>query len=380
MIQKGITAILTGFLITGATQALDPEILGVKDVRKARFEKLYSLDSQSDTDHVPMAPSMIEKKVEHSKLDILLQTKLESMFGMETKIFEKEIMGKKIIGYLRLNQYRGINTYWKGDDSLDISMEWELVLDWPIVGRKYYYATSMVDVKRTMATEKNMIILDSQMTLGMGQGWQPPEEEGLKNTMMRKFFGKAMQWVLGKGIESTFKFWGKKVNEALKAKLGPVLPPVNGEQQEFQVMEVNHEKDRVTASMTPIHLNLKKLLANQLPEDIRDRVTVKNVVTSPESTTLFIELKLLAAPKGLALTAGNGELTITWENVAEATGYNLYYSTSPFMAPSTKVENVTSPYVLSGLTNGTVYYVSTTSVDQFGESAFSQSANAAPAE
>ena len=380
MLRNSLNALVIGLTITTTPFAVDPDVLTTQDVRQLRFQRLYSLDSNNAQQTQQSAPSMIEKKVEHSKLDILLQSKVESMFGMETKIFEKKIMGKKIIGYLRLHQYRGINTNWKGDDSLDLSMEWEMVLDWPVVGRKYYYFTSMVDIKRTMADEKNMMIMDSQITLGMGQGWQPPAEESLHGSVLGRFAGKAMQWVLGKGIEATFKFWGKKVNEALKAKLGPILPPANGQQQEFQVAEVIHEKDSVFAVMTPIQLDLKKLLANQLPEDIRDRVTVKNVVTSPESTTLYIELKLLAAPKGLVATAGNGELTVSWENVAEATGYNLYYSTSPWMAPSQKIENVSSPYLLTGLENGTAYYISTTSLDQFGESAFSPTASGTPAE
>lgn len=375
-----LSTLVLGFSLIGTAIAIDPDALTSEDIQKLRFQRLYSLDSNNSEKEELSTPSLIEKKVEHSKLDILLQSKVESMFGMETKIFEKEIMGKKIIGYLRLNQYRGINTHWKGEDSLDLSMEWEMVLDWPVVGRKYYYATSMVDIKRTMADEKNMMIMDSRITLGMGQGWQPPAEEGLHSSVMGKFAGKAMQWVLGKGIESTFKFWGKKVNEVLKAKLGPILPPVNGQQQEFQVSSVVHEKDSVYAIMTPIQLDLKKLLANQLPEDIRDRVTVKDVLTSPASTTLYIELKLLAAPKGMVATAGDGQLTITWDNVAEATGYNLYYSTSPWMAPSQKVENVSSPYVLTGLENGTAYYISTTSLDQFGESAFSPTASGTPAQ
>ncbi|MBT3784971.1 fibronectin type III domain-containing protein [bacterium] len=382
MIRFGVTAVLTGLILSTASHAVDPEILGAKDVRKARFQRLYSLDSQGS----PLAaetkapPSLIEKKVEHAKLDILLQTKVESMFGVETKVFEKEIMGQKIIGYMRLNQYRGLNNYWKSDDSLDLSMEWELVLDWPVAGRKYYYGTSLVELKRTMAPEKNMMILDTNMTLGMGQGWHPPQETGLKAAAMRKFFNNAMRWVLGKGIESTFKVWGKKVNEALKTKLGPILPPVNGEQQEWKVETVEHEKDRVVATMSPLQLNLKKLLANQLPADIRDRVTVKNVKVQQDSTTLYIELKLLAAPGGLVVTSGNGELTVTWDNVTEATGYNFYYSTSPWMAPSTKIQNVSSPYTLTGLANGTAYYISTTSLDQFGESAFSPTGNGTPAE
>ena len=48
---------------------------------------------------------------------------------------------------------------------------------------------------------------------------------------------------------------------------------------------------------------------------------------------------------------------VSWNPVETAVSYNLFWSTSPFMAPSTKIESVNSPYNLSGLTNGTTYFV-----------------------
>ena len=57
-------------------------------------------------------------------------------------------------------------------------------------------------------------------------------------------------------------------------------------------------------------------------------------------------------------TPGDRQVTIEWSSAAGATSYNLYWSTSPGVtkATGTKISSVTSPYVHSGLTNGTTYY------------------------
>ena len=64
------------------------------------------------------------------------------------------------------------------------------------------------------------------------------------------------------------------------------------------------------------------------------------------------------APIGLTASSGNGQLTLTWNSVSGATAYNLYRSTATVVskATGTQIANVTSPYVDTGLTNGTTYY------------------------
>jgi len=78
----------------------------------------------------------------------------------------------------------------------------------------------------------------------------------------------------------------------------------------------------------------------------------------------------LVAPVNTAAIAGVRSLTVTWDNVAGATSYNIFYSTSPNVTPSdgSKIENVTSPYTLSGLTKDTTYYVVVTTVNLNKES------------
>ena len=71
-----------------------------------------------------------------------------------------------------------------------------------------------------------------------------------------------------------------------------------------------------------------------------------------------------AAPTGVTATGGDGQVTISWEPVAGATSYNLFYATKSRVAEeedgedadAKQVKNVTSPFVLKGLVANTTYY------------------------
>jgi hypothetical protein len=66
---------------------------------------------------------------------------------------------------------------------------------------------------------------------------------------------------------------------------------------------------------------------------------------------------------GIAVAPGNGQNTITWDDVPEATSYNVYWSeTYPVTkAEANRIPRVLSPYIHSGLTNGKTYYYMVTS-------------------
>jgi hypothetical protein len=87
-----------------------------------------------------------------------------------------------------------------------------------------------------------------------------------------------------------------------------------------------------------------------------------------------------AAPTGVAATAGHGEATIGWDNVAGATSYNIYHSatTGVTKATGTKVTGVTSPSIVTGLTNGTPRFFVVTAVNAAGESVISAEVTATP--
>ena len=70
------------------------------------------------------------------------------------------------------------------------------------------------------------------------------------------------------------------------------------------------------------------------------------------------------APTGVTATGGDGQVTISWNPVANATSYNLFYATRSAVAQeedsedadAKQLKNVTSPFVLKGLTANTTYY------------------------
>ena len=78
-------------------------------------------------------------------------------------------------------------------------------------------------------------------------------------------------------------------------------------------------------------------------------------------------------PGGVSATGGNGQVTVTWNTGSGATSYNLYYSTTTGITKTsgTKISGVTSPKLVTGLSNGVVYYIVVTAVNVGGESALS---------
>ncbi len=103
----------------------------------------------------------------------------------------------------------------------------------------------------------------------------------------------------------------------------------------------------------------------------------ESVVSSQVSTTPVPPAP--AKPSGIGASAGDGQVTVSWTVVA-ATTYNIYYSTTAGVttATGTKVANVTSPYVVTPLTNGTPYYFVVTAVNAGGESGISSEKSATP--
>ncbi len=77
-----------------------------------------------------------------------------------------------------------------------------------------------------------------------------------------------------------------------------------------------------------------------------------------------------AAPTGLSAVGGSGQITVSWSTVSNAASYNLYYASTSGVTPDngTKLANVTSPTVLTGLADATTYYCIVTAVNSAGES------------
>ena len=91
-------------------------------------------------------------------------------------------------------------------------------------------------------------------------------------------------------------------------------------------------------------------------------------------------VNLPTAPSEVVVTPGNGQVSVSWKGVADATSYNLYWATSAGVTPGSATKNtgVTSPCVLTGFTNWTMYYFVMTALNAHGESAVSNETSAIP--
>lgn len=91
------------------------------------------------------------------------------------------------------------------------------------------------------------------------------------------------------------------------------------------------------------------------------------------------------APTNVVATGGSGQVTLSWNAVSGATGYNVYWSQTAGVTPvtGTKIAGAASPYVHTNLAAGTTYYYVVTAFNGAGESAasgqVSATTNAAPA-
>lgn len=77
-----------------------------------------------------------------------------------------------------------------------------------------------------------------------------------------------------------------------------------------------------------------------------------------------------AAPMELTATLGERQVTVQWKAVVGASSYNLYWSERKGVTPATgtKIADVKSPHVHSGLTDGLTYTYIVTAVNAVGES------------
>jgi hypothetical protein len=112
--------------------------------------------------------------------------------------------------------------------------------------------------------------------------------------------------------------------------------------------------------------------------------TAQTDIVSP-ATTIYVTnvLELPAAPT-LVATAGNGQVTLSWTDNSFSgptiTSHNLYRGTTSgvltLVTPGPG--SAASPFVDTGLTNGTAYYYKLSAVNSDGESALSTERSATP--
>jgi subtilase family serine protease len=87
-----------------------------------------------------------------------------------------------------------------------------------------------------------------------------------------------------------------------------------------------------------------------------------------------------SAPTGLSATAGDGQVTLTWNGSSGATSYNVYRSLTKGGEGATAYKKgiTSTSFTDTGLTDGTTYYYTVTAVNSAGESGQSSEVSATP--
>ncbi|MDH5753047.1 MAG: hypothetical protein OEZ59_11620 [Deltaproteobacteria bacterium] len=85
-------------------------------------------------------------------------------------------------------------------------------------------------------------------------------------------------------------------------------------------------------------------------------------------------------PQNIKVSAGNGNLRLTWDTTEDADTYNIYYLTYPGVTPinSKQINEADSGYLITGLINETTYYFVLTSLKSGLEGPASEEISATP--
>jgi len=111
-----------------------------------------------------------------------------------------------------------------------------------------------------------------------------------------------------------------------------------------------------------------------------------------EGTVSYKEKMPPAVPGNLEAVAGSQQITLTWNNVSNASGYRIYWDTKEIEAnlkqitdaegdPNTSItvqtikDNVTNPYVHTGRTTNRKYFYRVAAFNQAGSKGLSAEAS-----
>ncbi|MBA1445521.1 MAG: PKD domain-containing protein [Chromatiales bacterium] len=119
--------------------------------------------------------------------------------------------------------------------------------------------------------------------------------------------------------------------------------------------------------------------ANAGNYDVLLRITYDGTQTIETTRSLTVTAAALMAPQNVQASAGDGQVTVSWDSVSGATLYNLYWNTTGNVGTTDNlIGSISSPYDHTGLTNGTPYHYVVTAIGPTGESAPSSEVSAIP--
>lgn len=137
-----------------------------------------------------------------------------------------------------------------------------------------------------------------------------------------------------------------------------------------------------TASSNSSSLSISSMAASSMALSS----TVNSSTSSLSATSSSVVSQTLAAPQNPSVKVGNASVTLSWNSVAGATSYHIYYATEANIISKnistfqngTWVKNVTMPYIISNLQNNKTYYFVVTAVNSSQESLQSTEISATP--
>ncbi len=181
----------------------------------------------------------------------------------------------------------------------------------------------------------------------------------------------------------------QKIGENLQTVLATMLAKLQPLLQQYNAQNTNP----ITSQYMANHLGLDEMFDQVKITLVGGTLTITNAQTgaviysgqvtdiasgSFNSDCLPPAPSAPTAPAGVTALGGAGQVTISWSAVSNATSYNIYYGTTSGVTTTsgTKLANVTSPYVQTGLAAGATYYYIVTAVNSGGESAASSQVSA----
>jgi K319-like protein/Regulator of Chromosome Condensation (RCC1) repeat protein/regulator of chromosome condensation (RCC1) repeat-containing protein len=144
----------------------------------------------------------------------------------------------------------------------------------------------------------------------------------------------------------------------------------------------------ITAPAAPATLTFRLTVTDDKGAMASDDVVVTVVLleATPTASPTPTQAVPPASPTGVRATAGDGQVELHWNNVSDATLYNVYVATVSGVNPTNfdtlpggeRRAGVSSPFLDTSVTNGTTYYFVVTALTDAGESAPSAEVAATP--